>query len=213
MIFHFYFQVKWPLRMCNVLLGQIIRLKILRKHFSRQATTFFQKKSQSHLFAQEVSFLVTLQSSSSTPKKTKMSPACKRLKFRWPAALFWNTASSSVFFFPNDGPPRRKSPSFVASFKKNWGVDDGNRRQLLNEFQVKRILLWWQEKRESLCSGRSRTGMGGLVPGYRTSVLTLILSYPQNRDAKDWAAGNGRLNYCIVQSSIVHCFDGIPLKH
>lgn len=54
---------------------------------------------------------------------------------------------------------------------------------------------------------------GGLVPGYRTSVLTLILSYPQNRDAKDWAAGNGRLNYCIVQSSIVHCFDGIPLKH
>lgn len=47
---------------------------------------------------------------------------------------------------------------------KNWGVDDENRRQLLNEFQVKRILLWWQEKRESLCSGRSRTGMGGLFP-------------------------------------------------
>ena len=39
---------------------------------------------------------------------------------------------------------------------------------------------------------------GGLVPGYRTSVLTLILSYPQNRDAKDWAAGNGRLSYLLL---------------
>ena len=67
-------------------------------------------------------------------------------------------------FFPNDGPPRRKSPSFRRFIQKNWGVDDVNRRQLLNEFQVKRILLWWQEKRESLCSGRSRTGMGGLFP-------------------------------------------------
>ena len=151
--------------MCNVLLGQIMRLRFLfsENTFLAKQRLFFSKKSQSHLFAQEVSFLVTLQSSSS-PKKTKMSPACKRLKFRWPAALFWNTASSSVFFFPNDGPPRRKSPSFRRFIQKNWGVDDVNRRQLLNEFQVKRILLWWQEKRESLCSGRSRTGMGGLFP-------------------------------------------------
>ena len=41
--------------------------------------------------------------------------------------------------------------------------------------------------------------------GKGTSVLTLILSYPQNRDAKDWAAGNGRLScyyyycyYCVT---------------
>ena len=34
--------------------------------------------------------------------------------------------------------------------------------------------------------------------GKGTSVLTLILSYPQNRDAKDWAAGNGRLSYLIL---------------
>ena len=34
--------------------------------------------------------------------------------------------------------------------------------------------------------------------GKGTSVLTLILSYPQNRDAKDWAAGNGRLSYLLM---------------
>ena len=34
--------------------------------------------------------------------------------------------------------------------------------------------------------------------GKGTSVLTLILSYPQNRDAKDWAAGNGRLSYLLL---------------
>ena len=46
--------------------------------------------------------------------------------------------------------------------------------------------------------------------GKGTSVLTLILSYPQNRDAKDWAAGNGRLSYCYcsvcVCVSNIHCF-------
>ena len=165
MIFHFYFKSNDPLECAMYFWGKSwgwgsYSQKTL---FAPSNDFFFSKKSQSHLFAQEVSFLVTLQSSSS-PKKTKMSPACKRLKFRWPAALFWNTASSSVFFFPNDGPPRRKSPSFRRFIQKNWGVDDVNRRQLLNEFQVKRILLWWQEKRESLCSGRSRTGMGGLFP-------------------------------------------------
>ena len=34
--------------------------------------------------------------------------------------------------------------------------------------------------------------------GSTFSVLTLILSYPQNRDAKDWAAGNGRLSYLLL---------------
>ena len=165
MIFHFYFKSNDPLECAMYFWGKSWGWgSYSQKTLFAPSNDFFsKKKSQSHLFAQEVSFLVTLQSSSS-PKKTKMSPACKRLKFRWPAALFWNTASSSVFFFPNDGPPRRKSPSFRRFIQKNWGVDDVNRRQLLNEFQVKRILLWWQEKRESLCSGRSRTGMGGLFP-------------------------------------------------
>ena len=165
MIFHFYFKSNDPLECAMYFWGKSWGWSSYSQKtlFAPSNDFFFSKKSQSHLFAQEVSFLVTLQSSSS-PKKTKMSPACKRLKFRWPAALFWNTASSSVFFFPNDGPPRRKSPSFRRFIQKNWGVDDVNRRQLLNEFQVKRILLWWQEKRESLCSGRSRTGMGGLFP-------------------------------------------------
>ena len=122
MIFHFYFKSNDPLECAMYFWGKSwgwgsYSQKTL---FAPSNDFFFQKKSQSHLFAQEVSFLVTLQSSSS-PKKTKMSPACKRLKFRWPAALFWNTASSSVFFFPNDGPPRRKSPSFRRFIQKRIG--------------------------------------------------------------------------------------------
>ena len=42
--------------------------------------------------------------------------------------------------------------------------------------------------------------------GKGTSVLTLILSYPQNRDAKDWAAGNGRLSYCSVCVCVCRTF-------
>ena len=148
--------------MCNVLLGQIIRLEILRKHFSRQATTFFFNKSQSHLFAQEVSFLVTLQSSSSQkrpkchPHVNVSSSVGRLLYFGIPRLLRYS------FFRMTDLHAANLRRSSLHS--KNWGVDEVNRRQLLNEFQVKRILLWWQEKRESLCSGRSRTGMGGLFP-------------------------------------------------
>ena len=44
--------------------------------------------------------------------------------------------------------------------------------------------------------------------GKGTSVLTLILSYPQNRDAKDWAAGNGRLScYCYYYYYYYDCVE------
>ena len=43
--------------------------------------------------------------------------------------------------------------------------------------------------------------------GKGTSVLTLILSYPQNRDAKDWAAGNGRLSYCYCSVCVCVCVE------
>ena len=152
--------------MCNVLLGQIMRLRFLfsENTFRAKQRLFFSKKKVKATFLHRKCHSWSHCSPPPPQKRPKCHPHVnvsssvgRLLYFGIPRLLRYS-------FFRMTDLHAANLRRFVASFKKNGGVDDVNRRQLLNEFQVKRILLWWQEKRESLCSGRSRTGMGGLFP-------------------------------------------------